>query len=62
MIDPTTVAAYVAAYPHLRHLAAVLPDPRAEKQFRDAACRLAAPQTVTAQALAKMAWPELGRA
>jgi hypothetical protein len=42
-IDPATVAAYVAAYPHLRYIAAGLPDLRNVRAFAQNALALAAP-------------------
>lgn len=48
-INAKTVAAYVNAYPHLQHLAARLPDPRAIRTFAQNACRLAVPPKITAR-------------
>ena len=42
-IDPATVAAYVAAYPHLRYIAAGLPNLCNVRAFAQNALALAAP-------------------
>lgn len=46
-LDLVTVAAYVARYPSLRHVAANLPDLRAVRAFAQTACRLAMPPGVS---------------
>jgi len=46
-LDPDTVAAYVAHYPSLRHVAANLPDLRAVRTFAQNACRLEVPPGVS---------------
>ena len=48
MIPAHVVTAYVAAYPHLRYVAARLPDLRCVRAFAQNALRLAAPAGVSA--------------
>ena len=56
-IPDHVVAAYVARYPHLRHVAAWVPNrvPIQERAFADNCCNLAAPPGVTALEIWRLA-------